>query len=196
MAFVLPILACACAAVRPAAPEPEPEPAPMTGSLPGDRIPAFRATVHRPAAGLEEPFDSHATKGATLYIVNSTTCPFCEDYAERMREIEQRFMPRGIDVVHVYPNRAETPDEKLAWHAGKRFLGGQILDADAAIAHLLDADRTPIVYVALGDGMLVYRGAIDDAPSGGIVEHPYLADALEAVLAGRPVAVESTEPYG
>ncbi len=190
LALLLTLLACACASTRPAAP------APMTGSLPGDRIPSFQATVHRPSAGLEEPFDSHATKGATLYIVNSTTCPFCEDYAERMREIEQRFMPRGIDVVHVYPNRAEPAEEKRTWHAAQRFLGGQILDTEAAIAHLLAADRTPMVYVARADGILAYRGAIDDAPSGGLVQSPYLADALEAILAGRPVTVESTDPYG
>ncbi len=168
----------------------------MTGSLPGDRIPAFRAMVLRASAGIEEPFDSHGTAGATVYIVNSTTCPFCGDYAERMREIEKRFIPRGIDVVHVYPNRAEPAEEKRSWHAARRFLGGQILDGDAAIAHLLGADRTPTAYVARADGILVYRGAIDDAPSGGAVRHAYLADAIEALLAGEPVAVESTEPYG
>jgi hypothetical protein len=162
----------------------------MTGSLPGDRIPQFHATVRRPE-GSERGFDSLATGRATVYIMNSTTCGYCADYADRMRDIEIAYMPKGVDVVHVYPNRVETPEEKAAWHAEQRFRGGQILDGDASIARLLTADRTPTVYLVDATGIILYRGGIDD---GG--RTAYLADAIDAHLAGRPVEVASTDPPG
>ncbi len=170
----------------------------MSGALPGDRVPSFRATVRRAGgdAAREEPFDSLATRSATVYIVNSTQCPYCRDYVGRMRRIEDAYMPRGVDVVHVFPNRAEPAAEKVRWHAQQGFRGGQILDGDASIARLLEADKTPTVVLVDARGVIVYRGAIDDAPEGGRVGATYLADAIEAHLAGKPVAVSSTEPAG
>jgi len=176
----------------------EAAPLPVTGALPGDRIVAFRTTVRRTegSATREDPFDSHATAGTTLYIVNSAECPYCDGYAERMRQIETAYMAKGVEVVHVYPNRKEPTTEKLAWHGKQRFRGGLVLDADASIARGLEADRTPTVYVVDPRGVIVYRGAIDDRPMGGGGGTPFLVHALDAHLAGRPVAVKATEPYG
>jgi hypothetical protein len=176
-----------------ARPAPPAESAPMVGALPGDRIPAFLATVRRPAEGAarEERFDSILTAQPTVYIVNSTTCPYCAEYVGEMKEIEVAYMARGVDVVHVYPNRAETPEEKTMWHAGNHFRGGQILDSDANIARLLEADRTPTVYLVDAKGLILYRGAIDDGHGTA-----YLADAIDAYLAGKPIEVTSTEPLG
>jgi thiol-disulfide isomerase/thioredoxin len=168
----------------------------VTGALPGDLVPSFRATVRRPGSGREEPLDSHAGGHPTLYIVNSTTCPYCVAYAERMRTLEAAYMPKGVDVVHVYPNRREPTEEKIAWHLKQGFRGGQVIDADASIARGLDVDKTPTVVLVDAKGVIAYRGAIDDAASGGTPTAKYAADALDAVLAGKPVAVESTDPEG
>jgi len=105
-------------------------------------------------------------------------------------------MPRGVDVVHVYPNASEPDAEKVAWHAKQGFGGGQILDTDAPVARALEIDRTPAVCVIGAGGIVVYRGAIDDSPMGGTFVTPYVADALDAHLAGRPVELSATEPSG
>jgi len=194
-------------------PAPKPSPAPTEppkaaaepaglgdGAHPGFRVPPFIATVLRPSkAGVtEQPFDSRATKTATLYVVNSTTCPYCALYVDRMKALETKFMPLGVDVVHVYPNRKESAAEKTAWHAKQAFRGGQILDADAGIARALEADRTPTVYLVSGKGLIVYRGAIDESAhvEEGVAPQPWAAAAIEAQLAGRPIAECETEPEG
>jgi hypothetical protein len=171
---------------------------PMVGSLPGDLVPAFRATVRRAEGGTvrEEPLDSRATPGATVYIVTSTRCPYCNADVDRMKGIEAAYMPKGVDVIHVYPNRAEPAAEKTAWHAEKGFRGGQVLDADASIARLLDANKTPTAYLVDGSGVIVYRGALAESGSGGGAPIPWLAEAIDQHLAGKPVAVPSTEPEG
>lgn len=192
-----------------AAPAPAPIAAPTTAplapeipglpsGLPGDRVPAFRTTVRRPdgAAVREETFDSRAAGRPVVYIVTSTTCPYCREYVERMKGLETRWGPRGVDVVHVYPNRGETVAQKVEWHAQKGFRGGQILDANASIARSLAADHTPTAYVVDKAGVIAYRGAIDDSPSGREIAVNYVDAALEAVLAGKPVGVEQTDPPG
>ena len=170
----------------------------MTGSLPGDVIPPFKATVRRPSTGAvtEQAFDSRSTKATTVYVVMSTQCPYCHDYLDRIKAIETRYMKQGVDVVHVYPIRSEPTAEKIAWHAQQGLRGGQIIDADAAIAHLLQADRTPTVYVAAAGGLILYRGGIDDSPANAEGATTHLANALDAVLAGKPVEVTVTDPAG
>ncbi len=170
----------------------------LTGSQPGDLIPGFRATVRRAEGGgvREEPIDSLATKGATLYIVNSTRCPYCAKYADAIKGVEAAYMPRGVDVVHVYPVREEPAEEKIAWHAKKGFRGGQVLDSDAAVAKLLEADKTPTAYLVDAKGVIAYRGAVESSGPDGGAPARYLADALESVLAGKPVAVPATDPEG
>ena len=56
------------------------------------------------------------------------------------------------------------------------------------------------MFVVDAAGTLVYDGAIDDNPSTDSADIPgaraYVAEALDAVLAGAPVPVAQTKPYG
>jgi hypothetical protein len=72
-----------------------------------------------------------------------------------------------------------------------------LLDPTGAIGHLYDARTTPHIFVIDPTGKLIYQGAIDNQPtpdpSGA---DNYLNDALNDAMAGRPVAVAVTKPYG
>jgi hypothetical protein len=64
------------------------------------------------------------------------------------------------------------------------------------------AKRTPHLFVIDPQGVLVYRGAIDNSPDGE-GESPqggklvnYVDQALADIAAGRPVATPETEAYG
>ena len=60
--------------------------------------------------------------------------------------------------------------------------------------------RTPHMFVINWQGQLVYDGAIDDKPTtdqsdiAGATN--YVATALEPAMAGKPVAVATSCPYG
>jgi hypothetical protein len=62
------------------------------------------------------------------------------------------------------------------------------------------ARTTPHLYVIDPQGVLRYAGAIDDKPSPSPKEvakaHNYLKAALDAGLAGQPIAIATTQPYG
>jgi hypothetical protein len=75
-----------------------------------------------------------------------------------------------------------------------------LLDPRGHLGRLYDARTTPHMFVISGEGMLVYMGAIDDRPTASPSSikgaRNYVREALDALAAGRPVAVVSTRPYG
>lgn len=75
-----------------------------------------------------------------------------------------------------------------------------LLDPQGTIGHLYDARTTPHMFVIDPSGKIVYQGAIDDKPSPDPSTlkgaDNYLNDALNAAMAGKPVPVAVTKPYG
>jgi len=77
-----------------------------------------------------------------------------------------------------------------------------LLDESGAVGRLYGAERTPQLYVINAEGVLVYRGAIDNSPDGegqspeGGKLVNYVASALQAVRTGAAVEPAETKPYG
>src|SRR5690606_14920122 len=89
--------------------------------------------------------------------------------------------------------------------AGKQRFGFSypvLLDESGTVGKLYGAERTPHMYVIDPNGVLVYRGAIDNSPdgegesptSGTLVR--YVEEALAAVKEKRAVATAETKAYG
>jgi peroxiredoxin len=75
-----------------------------------------------------------------------------------------------------------------------------LLDPQGAIGHLYGAQTTPHMFVIKPDGTLAYMGGADSIGSTRIADmqkaEPYAREAIEAVVAGKPVAHPVTRPYG
>jgi hypothetical protein len=75
-----------------------------------------------------------------------------------------------------------------------------LLDSDGTMGRAYDARVTPHMYVIDGKGTLVYMGGIDSIRSADVQDipraTPYLADAADAVAAGKPVPNAVTRAYG
>jgi peroxiredoxin len=75
-----------------------------------------------------------------------------------------------------------------------------LLDESGAVGRAYGAKSTPGMYVVDAKGVLVYRGAIDNAqdgdPPGGQKFVNYVEAALADLAAGRPVATPETPSYG
>ncbi len=77
-----------------------------------------------------------------------------------------------------------------------------LLDESGSVGRAYGAQRTPHLFIISPEGVLVYRGAIDnspdgegDSPTGGKLVN-YVDATLADLAAGRPVAVTDTEAYG
>lgn len=75
-----------------------------------------------------------------------------------------------------------------------------LLDETGAVGHAYGASNTPHMYVVDERGVLVYRGALDNAPMGDPNPAPsrvaHFEDALAALAAGKPVANADNKAWG
>ncbi len=74
-----------------------------------------------------------------------------------------------------------------------------LLDPTGAVGKMYGAKTTPHTFVISSDGILRYSGAIDNDPQGdkpAAEKINYAQQALDEILAGKPVSVSETRPYG
>ena len=77
---------------------------------------------------------------------------------------------------------------------------GVIRDTTGTLGRLYGARNTPQYAIIDPQGVLRYAGAVDDTPSSKVKDIEtatnYVRAALDAGLAGNPIAVAQTQPYG
>jgi hypothetical protein len=168
--------------------------APPAGTRIGDGIPKVTATatVLTAATPRTLELDSHATKRPTAYVFVGTKCPATKKYLDRMKALETAYRGK-VDFVFVYPNRTDTSAEKVEFHRHAGLASPMIDDAGAPVAKALGATRTSEVLLAAKDGILVYRGAIDDSPDPTGVTAQYVRTAVDQHLAGKRVETTTTD---
>lgn len=93
-------------------------------------------------------------------------------------------------------NRSE-PASEVRQHAKRvGFTFPVYKDPDNVIADRFDAQVTPESYVIDSTGILRYHGSIDDDMNVARVHTQRLRQALDAVLAGKPVPSIETKAFG
>ena len=148
------------------------------------------------AEGKERTLASLAGAKGTVLIFVSTRCPVSNAYNERMEKLAQEMKARGVNVVGINSNVAETR-EAIKSHAAERGLSFAILkDEGNRIADRLGAGVTPEAFLLDADKRLVYRGRIDNSRNGDAVTSSELREAIDAVLAGKPVAKSEVRAFG
>jgi peroxiredoxin len=132
-----------------------------------------------------------------IVIVNfwSAECP----HSERTdRSTMACLVQWGTDVVmlSIASNRNE-PLEMLAEAAKTRRLPIVLVDAEQIVANLYDAQMTPHVFVIDRQGILRYRGAVDDVTfRQRVAKRFYLEEVIEALLEGRTPDLAEMPAYG
>ena len=101
-----------------------------------------------------------------------------------------------VALLSIASNRIESA-ESMVQAAETRHLPIVLVDTDDTVADLYEAQTTPHVYVIDREGVLRYRGAVDDVAFR--IRRPtrfYLDEAVEALLDGRLPVVAETPAYG
>jgi peroxiredoxin len=172
---------------------------------------ALPALAEGPAIGATAPlFDLKTIDGKTFSLADaekanalvvlvfvSTNCPYSNAYNDRMRDIAAAYAKKGVLFVGVNSNSTETVQDAVD-HARKHGHTFPIVkDPGNKVADLYDARRTPEAFVIGKDGKLDYHGRIDEnSEDASKVVSPDLKNALDALLAGQPVAKAETKAFG
>jgi len=141
-------------------------------------------------------------EAGTLVVFSCNTCPWVIRWEDRYVSLANTYAQKGIGMIAVNSNAArfggEDSLEEMVEHAknnGYNFPYAQ--DPESELASAFGATKTPHIYLFDGDDKLVYRGAIDDnAKSAKKVDEPFLANAIDALLAGNPINPQTTKALG
>jgi peroxiredoxin len=141
--------------------------------------------------------DAEKSSSLVVLVFVSTSCPYSNAYNDRMRDIASAYAKKGVLFVGVNSNSTETVQDAVD-HAKKHGHTFTILkDPGNKVADLYDARRTPEAFVIDKSGKLVYHGRIDENyEDASKVTSPDLKNALDALLAGQPVAKAETKAFG
>jgi peroxiredoxin len=148
--------------------------------------------------------DNKSAKGF-IVIFTCNHCPIAKLYESRIIALDKQFASKGYPVIAINPtDPAAYPDDtyaKMVSYAKERNYSFPYLDDESqAITRAYGATNTPHVFVLNKEnGKLVVRyvGAIDDnAQDESQVKVHYVANAVNQLLAGKPVAMPKTKAVG
>jgi peroxiredoxin/mono/diheme cytochrome c family protein len=129
-----------------------------------------------------------------------TECPLAKLYGPKLQEFAAKNADRGVAVVGVFANQQDgvRDIENYANRYGITF--PLLKDLQNKFADAVGATRTPEVFVYDEFRKLRYRGRIDEQYGVGYGRHetgePYLANAVDELLAGKAVSLSETDAVG
>jgi peroxiredoxin len=147
-------------------------------------------------------------KGKIVVIESyNSDCPFCHNQYQSgaTQELQKQLADKGVVwllVNSVSPSNGShrtAAEAQQEWSSLKIAATAWIDDSTGTIGHLYGMRTTPHVFVVNKDGTLAYEGAMDDHPDP--VHDPrtarnYVKEAVDDLLAGKPIEVTQTKPYG
>src|SRR3989449_10061033 len=148
------------------------------------------------ADGAQHTLNSLKGKNGAVVIFIATKCPVSNAYNDRMEKLAQDYKAKGVNVVGINSNNTE-PSAEVKSHAAEKHLTFTILKDDGnKIADRLGANHTPEAYVIDAGGKLVYHGRIDNAQNPANITSNDLREALDEILAGKPIQKTTSVAFG
>ena len=140
-----------------------------------------------------------------IVVFTCNTCPYAVAYEDRIEALNKMYASKGYPVVAIMPNNIEIkPGDSLSAMKQrakeKGFTFPYLIDREQTIFPQYGATKTPHVYILekTNDTNVVgYIGAIDDNyKDADAVDKKYVEDAVNALLANKPVPVSKTRAIG
>ena len=178
------------------------------------------AAVAAPSVGQPAPaFSIKDTSGKAVSLADfkgkhvvlewvNPGCPFVQKHynSANMQGTQGEAAGKGVVWLAISSTAPEFSDYKkpgdlAGWMQGhKAAASATLMDDDGKVGKAYGARTTPHMYVVDPAGKLVYAGAIDSKstanPADIASSTNYVKQALNEVLAGKPVSTPSTRPYG
>ncbi|MDR7509918.1 MAG: redoxin domain-containing protein [Armatimonadota bacterium] len=156
----------------------------------------------RDAAGHRVGTDDYRSARVLGVVFTCLHCPYALAWEDRLIRIQRDYAGRGVQLLLVNPTdprrHPEDGEESMRRRAQERGYPFPFLaDPAQEVARRYGATRTPEVFLFDSAGILRYHGGVDDnSEDPAAVRHPYLRQALDALLAGRTPPLAETPVIG
>lgn len=136
-----------------------------------------------------------------VVVFTCNQCPYAKAFEPRIIELANKFATQGVKLYAVNPNDdAKFAEETLANMKARaesmNYRFPYLKDGDSSIARAYGARVTPHVFVVDGEGIVRYRGYVDDSAKPAERKTTGLSDAVGALLNGREVLNADTRAFG
>lgn len=168
----------------------------------GDKAPDFNLkNVDGKMVALSDYKDA---KGAVV-IFTCNHCPYAQAYEQRIIDLHKTYAAKGYPVIAINPNDPSVQPQdsyelmqQRAKDKGYPFV--YLFDEGQLVYPKYGATKTPHVYLLQkrgADFMVEYIGTIDDNyKDESAVKEKYLANAIDALIAGKKLALTETKAIG
>ena len=146
---------------------------------------------------------------AVMFLCNH--CPTSQLYEGRAKKLVDDYREKGVAFVAIQPNDpkavllselgytdvSDSLEEMKIRTAYRHFNFPYLYDGETqSVAQAYGVQATPHVFLFDKQRLLRYEGRIDNAQRESLVKIHDVRDALDAMLAGKPVAVAHTPAFG
>lgn len=170
----------------------------------GEKAPDFKVTDMN---GKAHQLSDYKGKYVVLEWMNEG-CPYVKKHYEsnNMQKLQKEFTGKNVVWLTVassakgkqgYWTADLAKAKSKEWNIASSAV---LLDADGKMGKAYGAKVTPHMFVIHPEGSIIYNGAIDsnDSSEASVIPSStnYVAEALNSSLAGKPIKVSTSKPYG
>ncbi len=162
---------------------------------PGDPAPAW--TGLEGTDGRKHSLADLKDKEVVVVVFTCNSCPVAVAYEERIQAFVAKYCTApaarvALVAINVNTGKEDALPAMQQRAVARGFRFPYLYDPSQRIARQYGATFTPEFFVLDRQRRVAYTGAMDDRAPPGTPTRYYLVEAVEAVLAGKPVAVAET----
>jgi peroxiredoxin len=139
-------------------------------------------------------------KDVLVVAFTCNSCPYAQDYEDRIIALVKQHcgddQQAALVAINANKVKEDLPEEMQKRAKAKGFNFPYVWDETQATAKAYGAKWTPEFYVFDKDRKLIYRGAMDDETDPAKAKVNYVAEAIEAALAGKMPKVQEAPARG
>jgi peroxiredoxin len=168
---------------------------PIGGYAPDFELPGIDNEVHHLRRYLEK-------FRAVGVISMSNHCPYVNSYLDRLKSIQRefaksRFTLIGMNGTSVHEHSGSSLENMKAFAQDHHLNFPYLWDSTQDVTRSFGASKTPMAFLIDSDGILRYRGQIDNHPQEpSAMGKDYLRNAIACLCKGQAINLPETTPAG
>jgi peroxiredoxin len=161
--------------------------------------------------GKTHKLSDYSTSPLLAIVFTCNHCPTAQLYEDRIKRLAADYRSKGVELVAIQPNdpnalrvdemvmsdMSDSLEEMKIRAAYRHFNFPYLYDgATQSVAEAYGPKATPHIFIFDKDRKLRYEGRVDDNQREPLVKVSDARNALDSLLAGRPVTVAHTAVFG
>ena len=176
---------------------------PIGSAAPNFELPGVDGKTHK--------LNDYAASRVLVIVFTCNHCPTAQLYESRIEKLAGDYRGKGVTLIAIEPNNAkairldelgytdvsDSLDEMKIRAEYRHFSFPYLYDGETqSVSRAYGPKATPHVFIFDAERKLRYEGHVDDNQRQSLVKMQSAREAIEALLTGKPVPVETTRVFG